>query len=237
MLSSKPIKTKIFEKAMNLNDFIDQSLGDEKLEGKILAVTSKVVSLAEKRLVSKEMISKDDLVVQESDHYLGKIAYDCHLTVKEGLLIASAGIDESNSQDEHFILFPQNPFQSARNIYEYLKEKRGLTNFGVILTDSHTTALRRGVVGAALAYYGFSGVKNKVGSKDLFGRELQMTSMNLADSIATAATVVMGEGDECQPLAVIEYPVEFSVLDSNDELKIPLEQDLYEPILRAGLKK
>ncbi|MEC9283640.1 MAG: coenzyme F420-0:L-glutamate ligase, partial [Bdellovibrionota bacterium] len=188
MLSSKPIKTQIFEKNMDLHSFIEKSLKDENLEGKILAVTSKVVSLAEGRLVTKNSISKDDLVVKESDHYLGKIAYDCHLTIKEGLLIASAGIDESNSQEDHYILFPEDPFQSAKAIYEKLKLTRGLKEFGVILTDSHTTALRRGVVGAALAYYGFSGVKNKIGSKDLFGRELQMTSMNLADSIATAAT-------------------------------------------------
>ena len=77
----------------------------------------------------------------------------------------------------------------------------GWKNFGVLITDSHTTPLRRGVTGIALSYWGFSGVQNKVGTPDLFGRTLKMTHVNLADAFAAAAVLVMGESNESTPVA------------------------------------
>lgn len=230
MLSVKPIQTKIYHQNWLLRDFLLESLQGLDLEGQILAVTSKIVSVSEKRFVEKN-INKEELVRRESDHYIGKCAYDCHLTIKEGLLIPSAGIDESNSSEDLYILFPENPFESAKKIYRMLKQELRLEKFGVLLTDSHTTPLRRGVVGAALAYYGFWGVKNKVGSRDLFGRELKMTQVDIADALATSAVLVMGEGDERCPLALLSYPVEFDELPDNSELRIPLSEDLYEPLI------
>lgn len=83
-------------------------------EGSILAVTSKIVSLSEGCRVSKETISKEALVRKESDHYLGEIGYGSYLTIKHGLMIPSAGIDESNSEGDHYITFPKNPFYRPR---------------------------------------------------------------------------------------------------------------------------
>ena len=96
--------------------------------------------------------------------------------------------------------------------------------------------LRRGVLGAALAYYGFKGVESKIGTKDLFGRELKMTQINVADALAVSATLTMGEGKEGCPLAVIKAPVKFADLSDNSELQIPLEEDLYKPLLEKSLK-
>jgi len=232
MLEAKAIKTNIFKKDMNLNEFLIENLNSTYLENKILAITSKVISVSENRFIKKENISKKELVRKEADFYLGASKkYDCHLTIKEGLLIPSAGIDESNSEEGHFILYPKKPFESAKKIYKALRDHFNINHFGVLLTDSHTSPLRRGVTGVALAYYGFQGVDDKVGESDLFGKTLQMTKINTADALAASATLLMGEGNESCPLAILKYPVNFKELEDNSEIQIDLQEDLYQPIL------
>ena len=98
MFKVEPIKTKIFHRNDSLESFIVDSLNGRSIEGKVLAVTTKIVSLSENRLIKRSEISKIDLVKREADRYLGQVFESCHLTVKENLLIPSAGIDESNSE-------------------------------------------------------------------------------------------------------------------------------------------
>lgn len=204
-------------------------------ERDIIAVTSKVVSLSENRCVQKSQMDKLTLVRQEAEQYLGEISYDCHLTIKCGHLIPSAGIDESNSQDGSYILYPSDPFASAKKIHQFLKKTFQIKKLGVILTDSRTYPLRQGVIGAALSYYGFKGVESQVGEKDLYGRELKMTKINVADALAASATLLMGEGSECRPLARLNAPVHFIELDDNKEIMIDKEKDLYWPLLKNGI--
>lgn len=232
------IQTPIFRKGEDLIDFIAAALKDHPPQnGDILAVTSKIVSLWENRLVADTGLKKKQLVQQESDHYLGDIGYDCHLTIKHGLMIASAGIDESNSEDGHYILFPERPFESAQKICEALKERFQLDQLGVLLTDSQTTPLRRGVTGVALSYWGFQGVESQVDQPDLFERKLQFTAINKADAMAAAVTMVMGEGADCCPLAFVrQAPVEFCQTVNPEEIQIPLQEDLYFPILKGRME-
>ena len=199
-------------------------------------MTSKIVSLAENRLVSRSTIDKKTLVQKEADTYLGEIGHGCFLTIKSGLLIPSAGIDESNSVNGDFIIFPKNPFLSAQNLLQDLRKIWNLKNLGLVITDSHTTPLRRGVTGICLSYAGFNAVRNLIGSRDLFGRELKMTQMNFADGLAASAVMLMGEGAESRPLVVIENSaVEFCETTRTDEINIPLEEDLYFPLLQTFL--
>ena len=235
MLEVKALLTDIYHKGEDFTDFLVKNLKGVLEEGKILAVTSKIVSLSENRLIPKATIDKKDLIKKEADHYLGEIEYGCHLTIKQGLLIPSSGVDESNVEGDFYILYPTDPFLSAKRIYNIIKEKLHLNKIGILLTDSHTMPLRRGVVGTALAYYGFKGVENKIGEKDLFDRELKMTQINIADALAVAATLIMGEGNECRPLAIVNAPVEFKELSNNNELRMPLEEDLYKPLLQKLL--
>jgi F420-0:gamma-glutamyl ligase len=238
-LSLQAIRTSIFHPGQDLAAFVLQHLESSFQDGhfpenQIIAVTSKIVSLAEGRRVTKDSIEKKTLVERESDHYLGEIGYGCHLTVKHGLLIPSAGIDESNSDGEYYILYPEDPFDSAKKLWATLRQKLHIQNLGVIFTDSHTTPLRRGVTGIALSYWGFKGTKNLVGSPDLFGRPLQMTRINIVDALSTAAVLMMGEAAEQCPLALIQHP-EIEFLDTIDpsEIQIPLSEDLYAPILQG----
>ena len=234
MLQVKPIKTFIFRPGDDLIDFIVHSLQGQSVENRIIAVTSKIVSLAENRLISQSEIEKEALVKRESDYYIGPSAYNCHLTIKEGLIIPSAGIDESNSETGDYILYPKNPFKSAQRIALALRTRLNESKIGVLLTDSRTSPLRKGVSGVALSYYGFRGLKTMIGEEDLFGRPLKMTTINLADALGTAATLTMGEGPESCPLAIIKYPVVFEDLDNNDEIKMDPEEDLYWPVLQEN---
>lgn len=207
-------------------------------ENSIIVVTSKVVSIWEGRCVKISAVkSKDDLIKQEADLYLDKEAskYDVMLTIKNNILIPTAGIDESNA-DDHYILWPENPFLSAKKIYDFIKKQYGLKAFGIIISDSHTTPLRTGIIGIGIAYYGFNPLRNYIGKKDIFGRELKMSQTNIADSLATAAVYAMGEGAEQMPLAVIEDAGDIKFTDSpvkKDLLRIDIKEDIYYPVLKS----
>lgn len=237
-LSIQVIQTKIFREGESLTEFIVNSVSRELVsEGMVLAVTSKIVSLHEGRHLKKSETSKRALIEQEADVFLGEIAHGCCLTVKEGLLIATAGIDESNSEAGNYILYPRDPFRSALGLWAHLREAWGLEHLGILLTDSHTSALRRGVTGISLSHAGFRALKDMIGKKDLFGRSLRMTQVNCADGLAAAAVMMMGEGDECQPLALIKNaPVDFLKCADEmnaQEIRVPLQDDLYFPLLKA----
>ncbi len=243
-LLSKAIQTKIFKVGESLIPFakesVEASIDDtSKMEGSILAITSKILSLSESRIVVKENIDKESLVRRESEYFLGEIGYGCFLTIKHGLFIASAGIDESNAEGEFYILYPEDPFKSAFEIRNELAKAWGLKRFGVIITDSHTSPLRAGVTGVALAHAGFRGVQSKIGSPDLFGNPLKMTQINVADALAVAAVYCMGETDEACPLALLRTNVDF--VSTNDinvakkECRISVEKDLYSPLFAKKL--
>ena len=234
MLKVCPLKTRIFLFQENLNEFILEAFkAKPPTENSILVVTSKIVSLAEGRRVPVSSISKEDLIKQEADHYLGYLGYGCHLTIKEGLLIPSAGIDESNSDGAFYILFPKNPEESAQKLCTFIKETFRLKNFGIIISDSHTSPLRRGVTGIALSWWGFRAVKNIVGKEDLFGRQIKMTQVNYADALASSAVLTMGEADESCPLALLSCEgIEFEDKSAASTLKIEIEDDLYYPLLK-----
>jgi F420-0:gamma-glutamyl ligase len=236
------IRTRIFEAGDDLAAFILEQIPREKFQEKtILAVTSKIVSLAEGCLVKVDTIDKLALVKRESDRFLAEVGYGCQLTIKHGIFIPNAGIDESNSRSGDYILFPQDPFRSAADLCQKLRDELKLRDFGVVFTDSHTTPLRKGVTGIALAHAGFQGVRSLVGTQDLFGRELRMTNMNFADGLAAATVMMMGEGSESKPLALAyETDVTFTEIAepavAARELQMKLEDDLYFPLFEPLLK-
>ena len=233
MLTVQPIKTRIFHPGQNLTHFVLESVPKPRSRT-VIAVTSKLVSLAENRVVPRDSTDKKSLVQKESDKFLGEIGHGCFLTVKHGLLIPSAGIDESNSASGDYILFPEGPYASARKLWLELREAWALPELGIVLTDSRTSPLRRGVTGICLAYWGFKGLRNLIGTPDIFGRELKMTQINLADGLAGVAVMMMGEGKETTPLALIEgAEVEFQDRTEPGEVAMPFEEDLYYPVLSA----
>lgn len=233
------VQTPIFSHGMNLVEFILKHAGQYLKEKSVLVITSKIVSVSEGRTCSIKQVDKKKLIQQECDYYLGTTKTGFHLTIKHQLIVPTAGIDESNSENGDYILYPEDPFLSVKKLYTQIKDKLSLKDLGVIITDSRSLPLRRGVIGVALAYAGFRGIKSLVGQKDLFGdRALRVTKMNLIDGLAAAAVLLMGEGGESQPLAIIDsVPLVFTNNNDPSEMSIPLEEDLYYPLYQHLLQK
>jgi len=227
----RAIKTKIFKEGESLAAFIARHVSRLK-DGSILVVTSKIVAIAEGRVADGK--DKEKLIRQESTHALK--TKRVWLTIKDGMLIANAGIDDSNGNGK-LVLLPKDSFKSANKIRSSLLQNYKIRKLGVIISDSVVMPLRAGVVGIALGYAGFKGVRDYRGKKDLFGRKFKFSQTNVADSLATAAALVMGEGAECKPLAVIsDAPVIFSITTDKKEIQIPTKDDMYKPLLSV-LKK
>ena len=207
-------------------------------DSSIVCISSKVVAIAEGRSVPIENISKDDLAIKEADRYIPRDQAPDGLilhTIINNMLVASAGIDESNGNG-YFILWPENPQLSAKKIWEFLKEKYKLENLGVVITDSRLIPLRRGVVGIAIGFYGFNPLKDYRGKEDIFGREFKMETSNIPDSLATAAVLEMGEGAETRPIAIISgvKDIEFTSKDESENLKIEEKEDMFYPLLSSA---
>ncbi len=239
----QPIRTRILKPP---KDDLLQAIGASLKslpERSILVITSKVVSIAEGRCIPAERYpDRDDLVMREADLYLPRKfvpgAWVMH-TMKNNVFIPSAGIDESNA-DGYYILWPRNPKKTAKDLWIWLRKKYYVKNLGVIITDSHTIPLRRGVLGISLAHYGFAPLKDYRDTPDLFGRLLKMTQTNIADGLAAAAVVLMGEGKESMPLCLIKdipwvkfvsKPIRSKKPFSSFEIKT--KEDLYYPLLSA----
>lgn len=211
-------------------------------ENSVVAVTSKVVSIGEGRCILISQIDKDELIIKESDKYLPRDLVPnkwTMYTLKNNMLVAAAGIDESNAAG-YYVLWPKNPETSAKKIWQFLKKKFQLKNLGVIITDSKVNPLRRGVVGLAISYFGFKPLKDYRGMKDLFGRKFEMETTDIPDSLATAAVLEMGEGSEQQPLAIItDIPyIEFISgkyypKNADSSFEIAEKEDLYYPFLSS----
>jgi len=210
-------------------------------ENSIVAVTSKIIAITEGNVVKAGEINKEDLAEQESEYYLPKETnkYGFTLSIKNGTFIASAGIDESNGNG-FLILWPKDPWKSAATIRDHLRKKFNLKNLGVIITDSKTTPLRWGVTGVGIAYAGFSPLNSYINSPDVFGRPLQVTKVNIVDALAAATVLLMGEGAEQTPLALVEdlpfiqWQEENPTQEEIDKLNITLEEDVYSAMLTAA---
>jgi F420-0:gamma-glutamyl ligase len=224
----KPIKTRIFTERENLLTFINQHVKYIP-ENSILVITSKIVALSEKRTaVVKDKKSKIKLIRAESQTAI-RTKY-VWLTIKDNMVMPSAGIDESNANGK-LIMLPKDSFTVAKFIWKKLRVEHKLKNLGILITDSHTMPLRAGVIALALGYAGFKGIKSYIGKPDIFGRKFHFSNVNVADSLATAAALTMGEGNEQQPLALIQKaPVIFCKKINKTELYINLQEDMYMPL-------
>lgn len=223
--------TAIFKENEDLPAFIRRHV-PELAEKDVLVVSSKLVCLWKGLCVPyKSKRQKEDLIRRESAAALKtKLAW---LTVKAGMVMTNAGIDESNANGK-LLLLPHDLHACAEELRRALGKIYGVKKLGVIITDSMILPLRAGVIGAAVAYAGFEGVRDARGQKDIFGKKLEVTQINLADALAAAAAVNMGECNERKPLCRIEgAPVKFVRKTNAAEITYPLEQDLYAPLFKA----
>lgn len=235
------IKTKKVSRSDTIHQILDASL-PEIFEKSIVIITSKIISVCQGRVVKNTgQTDKKKLVVKEADLYLNDTyptPYGHTITVKNHILVPSAGIDESNANGD-LILHPRNVQQVAVSIWQYLRKKHNLGEIGVLITDSHTMPLTWGVTGVGLAWCGFEAINDYVGKPDIYGRNLQHTEASILNGLASSAVVVMGEGNEQTPLALIT-DVPFVRFQNRPptakELKImhtTLEKDIYASLLTS----
>lgn len=242
------IKTPIINPYDDLLGIIAESIPGIE-ERSVLVITSKVVSYWQGDLVKKELSIVDedekkrikhDLAKKEAEWYLdpNNSKYNLIFTIKNQTLAVNAGIDESNA-DGYYLLWPKNPQQAINKIWNFVREHYGLKEVGVTFSDSKTYPLRWGVTGTCIASCGFNPLRDYVGTKDLFGYEMKMEQTNLAEGLTIAAVMEMGEGAEQKPLAVIEDISDIEFVDHvpNEEelekLKIDIEDDFFEPVLKS----
>jgi coenzyme F420-0:L-glutamate ligase len=228
----KPVKTRIFGEGESLPDFVIKHISRIK-EGSIIAVASKIVALSESRTAPLKEKTKH---IRASSERTLKTKH-VWLTVTDGMFMANAGIDESNARGK-LVLLPKDSFNSAHSLRTALRKHYKIKKLGIVITDSRTMPMRAGVVGVALGYAGFQGLRDYRGKPDLFGRKFKYSQSNLADSLASAAVLMSGEGNESQPLVVIEgAPVRFVGKVSKKEASIPLKDDMYFPLLKKLFRK
>lgn len=244
------IKSRIIKPNDNLLEAIDEAiLADSNLKGhfpenSVLAISSKVISYCQGRVVKKsdDKEVKHNLARKESELYTDSSSskFDLMLTIKNSTLIVNAGIDESNASMDGqacYILWPEKIQETLNEVWQYLRTKYQLKNFGVITTDSRSFPLRWGVVGTALNYCGFKGLNNHIGEQDLFGRKMVMEQVNVAEALGVAATFEMGEVAEQTPFVLVsnlknvQFTNEVPSVKELADNKISLEDDLYAPLL------
>lgn len=236
----------------NLVDLIVKALQESKIalkENDILVLAQKIVSKAEDRTVNLANVTpspraidlaheteKDprvvELVLQESNDVLRTRPGTIIVEHRLGFVCANAGIDhsnvagEGNKTEEWVLLLPADPDHSASAICEEIASRTG-KRIGVLIIDSHGRAWRNGTVGVAIGIAGLPGLLDLRGKPDLFGFTLRITQVGVADELAAAASLVMGQASEGTPVVHVRgfpYPLREASLK---ELLRPKDQDLF----------
>lgn len=221
--------------------------------GDIVAVASKVVSVAERNILPLRTIEPTGLahklgrrfhlppnfvqiVVDEADDLYSGVP-GVLLTIKNGDATANSGVDRKNAPPQTVIPWPSDPHRSAEKIRRAIDQKLG-KKIGVIIVDSRVTPLRLGTVGVAIACSGFQPVRDERGVKDLYGRKVSITFHALADGIAAAAQLLMGETRETIPFVLVrDAPVKLADDDQLMTMTLPVEDCLYMSQIQPMSKK
>jgi coenzyme F420-0:L-glutamate ligase/coenzyme F420-1:gamma-L-glutamate ligase len=215
--------------------------------GDVFVLTQKIVSKAEGRMIDLATVEpstdaielagkvqKDprlvELILSESVRVVRARPGVLIVEHRLGFVMANAGIDQSNvaSPDEpqHALLLPVDPDGTAATLRTRLSQRFGMP-VAVIISDSFGRAWRRGTCGVAIGAAGLPSLMDLRGSPDLFGRELQVSITGHADEIAAAASLVMGQGAEGQPVVVVRGLAWRGPDNAASKLVRPADEDLF----------
>lgn len=214
-------------------------------DGDVLVIAQKIVSKAEGRFArlsdvtpsprALELAAKTnkdprlvELMLRESREVLRAKTNVLIVEHRLGFVMASAGLDQSNvpHADDCVLLLPEDPDASAQRLRSELRELCAV-DAGVVINDSFGRAWRNGVTGTAIGIAGIPGVVDMRGKPDREQRTLQVTQIAVADEIAAAASLVMGQADEGIPAVLVRgFPYERRD-GSVRELIRPREEDLF----------
>ena len=147
---------------------------------------------------------------------------------KSGIVCANAGVDRSNVEGErNVVLLPENPSASAERIRQEIRSQTGC-DVAVIVSDTHGRPFRMGEINVAIGVAGFKPIRDRRGEKDLFGYVLRIKQTAVADELASAAELVIGQSNEGIPVAIVRgYRYQATENASATELTRPREKDLF----------
>ena len=190
-------------------------------DGDVLVVAQKIVSKAEGRLVrlADVTVSVDgqaaadragksgaqaSLVLEEAAEVMRVVPGVIITRHRTGHVLANSGVDASNTVPGggHVVLWPEDPDASARGLRAALQARFGV-RIAVIVSDSLGRAWRMGTMGTAIGSAGLHPLRDRRGEPDLFGRRMEATLIGVADEIAAAASLVIGEAAEGVPAAIV----------------------------------
>jgi coenzyme F420-0:L-glutamate ligase/coenzyme F420-1:gamma-L-glutamate ligase len=227
-----------------------QRQGEELTVGDVLVVAQKIVSKAQGQTArlgdvvpGSEAVrlagetarepAAVQLILDESSEILRAHPAAIIARHRTGHVLANAGIDASNVEggdSDTVLLWPDDPDASARAIRDELQALTGVRP-ALVIADSMGRAWRIGTVGTAIGCAGLSVVDDRRGAdQDLFGRTLQATMIAVADAVAGAAVLVMGEGAEGVPAAVVRGVGRWVSADDGPGMVAglrPVEQDMF----------
>lgn len=253
MLTLAPLsEIPLIRQGDNLADIVLNALQENNIvleDNDILVFAQKIVSKAEGRAVNlvsvtpsqraielAEQTEKEprlvELILQESNEVLRTRPGTIIVEHKLGFVCANAGIDHSNvagtgnAAEEWVLLLPAEPDRSAELIRKELEARTG-KQIGILIIDSHGRAWRTGTVGVAIGISGLPGLQDLRGQADLFEFTLRITQVGVADELAAAASLVMGQAAEGTPIVHVRgFP--YSLREGSlKELIRPKEQDLF----------
>jgi coenzyme F420-0:L-glutamate ligase / coenzyme F420-1:gamma-L-glutamate ligase len=167
-------------------------------DGDIVVVTSKIVSKAEGRVVSAD---RERAIDDEAVRVVARRGQTRIVETRHGLVLAAAGVDNSNTAPGTVVLLPEDPDGSARRLRKALGERRAVS-VGVIVTDTMGRPWRTGQTDAAIGAAGLAPLRDHRGQADTFGNTLEVTVAAVADEIAAAADLVQGKTTQV-PVAIV----------------------------------
>jgi len=242
-------KFPLIEPGDDLNKIILKSISDNNIsleDGDIIVIAQKIISKSENRYINLddvnpsqdaldlgEELNRDPAFIQSIlDESKAIISTEKNVIIVEhnlGFIHINAGIDRSNiPQDKNLVLLlPTDPSNSAAIIESFISRSLNI-NISVVITDSMSRPYRSGVTNFALASANMQSLIDLKGETDIYGNTLKSTEIAIADELAAAAGLLMGQGDELKPVILIKG-FSKSSYDINDALDLTVDEknDLY----------
>ncbi|MEM1511861.1 MAG: coenzyme F420-0:L-glutamate ligase [Candidatus Jordarchaeales archaeon] len=217
--------------------------GIEILNNDIIVVAQSIVSKAEGMIVDlskvdpspfsitiSRQVGKSPQMVEVILREARRIVKMRHVIITEtthGFICANSGVDESNvSGGGKVTLLPRDPDESARRIRDGIFKLTG-ADVAVIISDTHGRPFREGAINVAVGVAGLKPVWDRRGEKDLYGYVLHSTFVAVADELASAAELIMGQADEGIPVVIIRGYQYIKGEGSYKDLLMPPERDLF----------
>jgi coenzyme F420-0:L-glutamate ligase / coenzyme F420-1:gamma-L-glutamate ligase len=238
----------LFKKGDNIGKLVCEAAekqGTPIQESDVVVVTHVAVSKTEGRVVNLDEVVPSDralqiakavdkdpamveVILSETKEIVRMGPNSLIIETKQGIVSANAGVDRSNVKgDRNVALLPADPDASAQNIRQAIKKQTGC-KVAVIVSDTHGRPLRMGEINVAIGVAGFRPIRDRRGEKDLYGYVLRIKQTCIADELASAAELVIGQANEGIPVAIIRgYNYQVAEDASALELTRPKEKDMF----------